>query len=238
MSYNDENDADQYWDAQQEAAAEAAYDKMGEKWARENAYDLFREEHHEEAISEFTSERLQSYYLKHPDLAGPARNSLLYAQSLMPTFPQAALVFAVTAIELAVKNVLLKPIVFGLVHAENLASFVTELTTKHAGMGRFQKMFTEINNILVDVSGIDLKDYKRDGSAKTLWQEIIETQTVRNGVVHEGKNAPDGTADLAISVATTLLDQLFPQVVQKLGLHLHDSLTVCGSVHRETGAGR
>jgi len=59
MSYDDEDDADQYWDAQQEAAAEAAYDEMGEKWARENAYDLFREEHHEEAISEFTSERLQ-----------------------------------------------------------------------------------------------------------------------------------------------------------------------------------
>src|SRR5712692_9953122 len=138
MSYEDDDD-DNRWEAEQEAAEEAHYEEVGAQWAQDHADELFKQ-HYDEAVSEFTSERLKSYYLKHPDLAGPPRESLVYAQSLMPSFPQAALVFVVTAAELVWKRVLLEPIVFGLVHTEGLASFVTELTTKHTGMDRFKKL--------------------------------------------------------------------------------------------------
>ncbi len=242
MSYEDDDD-DNRWEAEQEAAEEAHYeevgaqwakdhaDEVGAQWAQDHADELFKQ-HYDEAVSEFTSERLKSYYLKHPDLAGPPRESLVYAQSLMPSFPQAALVFVVTAAELVWKRVLLEPIVFGLVHTEGLASFVTELTTKHTGMDRFKKLLTAI---LTEFGGVDLMEYKRPDSSKTLWQEIGEIQKARNDLVHEGKNAPDGKPDLAISVAETLLNVIFPQVITKLGLHLHEKMTVCGSFHRENG---
>src|SRR5437016_3112091 len=97
-----------------------------------------------EAVREFTAERLKSYYISHPDLAQLANDSLQYGQSLVVSHPRAALLFAVTAIELAIKVVLLKPIVFGLVHMEGLAGYITELTTQHTGMERFQTLLTEI----------------------------------------------------------------------------------------------
>jgi hypothetical protein len=232
MSYEDD---DRYWEAQQEGSEEEAYDRLykeiGPQWVRDHADELFQE-HYEEAVSEFTSERLKSFYLKHPDLARPAWDSLLSAQSLMPSFPQAAIVFAVTAAELVWKKVLLEPIVFGLVHSEGLANFVTELATEHKGMGRFKKLLTAI---LTEFGGVDLMEYKRLDSPKTLWEEIGEIQKARNRLVHEGKNAPDGTAGLAISVAETLLNFIFPEVITKLGLHLHNKVTVCGSLHREDG---
>jgi hypothetical protein len=232
MGYEDE---DAHWEAEQEAAGEAAaeqaakyfYDEIGPQWAREHDAELFQK-HYEDAVSEFQSERLKSYYLKHPDLARSARDSLVYAQSLMPSFPQAALVFAVTAAELVWKKVLLEPIVFGLVHTEGLANLVTELTTQHTGMDRFKKLLAAI---LAEFGGVDIMEHKRDGSPKTLWVEINEIQKARNLLVHEGKNAPDATPALAISVAETLLNIIFPQVITKLGLHFHGNVTVCGSFH-------
>ena len=150
------------------------------------------------------------------------------AQSLMPSHPTAALVFGVIATELAVKVVLLKPIVFGLVHNEGLASFITDLVTQHTGMERFQTLLTEI---LSQFGGVDLKVFRRPKSAKTLWQEIGEIQTARNAVVHRGEAVDDANTALAMAVAATLLKDIFPQVLAKLNLHLHDGMMVCARRH-------
>lgn len=217
----------EYWEYEQEAQEEEyreqLLEELGPEWAEEHGLLEY-----EDAIKEFTAERLQSYYVAHPNLGEPAYDSLVYAQSLMPSHPKAALVFAVTATELAVKTVLLKPIVFGLVHTEELASFITDLTTQHTGMDRFQLILTEI---LARFGGVDLKVFKRTDSAKTLWQEIWDVQKVRNAVIHRGENVDDTNADLAIAVAGALLGDIFPKVLATLHLHLHEPITVCADRH-------
>jgi len=212
------------YEDEMEAAREDYEAEVGQNYLKEFGHELLYREHYEEAIKEFTAERLQSYYVAHPQLAWPARESLLYAESLMPAYPKAALVFAATASELAVKTVLLKPIVFGLVHTEGLASFITDLSTQHTGMERFQTLLAEI---LTKFGGVDLKTYQRPGSGTSLWQEMVEIQKARNAVVHRGEATADSNAELAIAVAKTLLNQIFPQVLAKLELHLHEPMTVC-----------
>lgn len=213
-------------DAGEDAYREQLLEELGPEWAEDNGFVP-----PEDAIREFTAERLQSYYVAHPNLAGPAHDSLVYAQSLLPLFPKAALVFGVTATELAIKTVLLKPIVFGLVHTEALASFITDLTTQHTGMDRFQTILTEI---LARFGGVDLKVFKRADSANTLWQEIGEVQKARNAVVHRGESVEDVQADLSIAVAATLLKEVFPHILTKLQLHLHDPMIVCAQTHQPT----
>jgi len=224
MSYDPEEE-------RMEAAREEYEEEIGKNYLREFGHEFLYQEHYEEAVKEFTVERLQSYYVAHPQLAGPAHESLLYAQSLMPAYPKAALVFAAAATELAVKTVLLKPIVFGLVHTEGLASFITDLTTQHTGMERFQTLLAEI---LAQFGGVDLKTYKRPDSAKALWQEIGEVLRLRNVVVHRGEPVDDANAELGIAVAATLLNSIFPQVLAKLDLHLHEPMTVCARTHPRT----
>ena len=215
------------WDYDQESAEEEyrdqLYEELGPVWAEMNGFVP-----PEDAIRDFTAERLQSYYVAHPNLAVPSYDSLAYAQSLLRSHPKAALVFAVTATELAIKTVLLKPIVFGLVHTEALAAFITDLTTQHTGMDRFQTILTEI---LARFGGVDLKVFKRADSTKTLWYEIGEVQTARNAVAHRGESVDDAKAELAIAVAETLLKNIFPQVLAKLELHLHEPMTVCADRH-------
>jgi hypothetical protein len=54
-----------------------------------------------EAIDQFTTERLQSYYLKHPDLLNPAHQALADARGFLTHHPTAACHFAGTAIDVA-----------------------------------------------------------------------------------------------------------------------------------------
>jgi hypothetical protein len=222
---------DDYWDYANEAAEEAyreeLYKELGPEWARDHAEELLQE-HYDDAVSLFTSERLQSYYLKHPSLAIPAHEALLYARALTPAFHRAALIFGVTSMELTVKNVLLKPIIAGLVHNEDLASFIADLTTKQQGMDRFQSLLI---GILSQFGGVELRTFKRPASTETLWQEMGEIQTARNDVIHRGETATVDIATLSILVAETLLNEIFPKILAKIGLHLHSPLTVCGDAH-------
>ncbi len=226
-------DSEDFWEeearseAEMDARGEAYAEEIGRQWAHDNAHELAKEafeENYQQAIEEFTSERLQSYYLKESELAVPALNSLSYAKELLKPFHKAALLFAVTSTELTVKNVLLKPIISGLVHTEDLAAFIADLTTTHTGIGRFQKLLT---GILATYGGVELKTFKRIGSTKTLWEEITVVQDARNAVVHRGEDSELTAAILSTSVAETLLNEIFPRILKNLGLHLHKPITIC-----------
>src|SRR4051794_27118334 len=83
--------------------------------------DQYEAELADKAIAEFTADRLRSYYVDHPELAAPAFAALEKARAFLPSDPEAALIFADSAIEIALKSVLLKPVVYGLVHTEAVA---------------------------------------------------------------------------------------------------------------------
>lgn len=98
-------------------------------------------------------------------------------------------------------------------------------------MERFQKLLAEI---LAQFGGVDFKTFKRSGSARALWEEIAEVQKDRNAIIHRGEAVDDAKAGLAIAVAATLLNDMFPLVLAKLDLHLHEPLTVCDRSHPRT----
>jgi hypothetical protein len=146
----------------------------------------------------------------------------------MPSYPKAALVFAAAAVELAIKGALLQPIVSGLVHTEALAPFFMDLLTQQTGAARFNKLLFEILN---KFGGVSLRDFKRVGSVKTLWEERTEVQDARNALLHRGENVNDALAVLGIAVASTLLQDIFPSVLAKMDLHVHDPGIVCSIKH-------
>ena len=74
-------------------------------------------------------------------------------------------------------------------------------------------------------------DLPRPNSRKTLWQEIAEVQKARNAVIHKGEKPTKSAAPLAVAVAATLLTKIFPQILEKLSLHLHEPITVCSEQH-------
>jgi hypothetical protein len=186
--------------------------------------DELYKEHAEEAIAEFTAERLQSYYIKHPFLCELAVKVLSEARLLNEQHPSAALVFAVISIETVIKTVLLKPVVYGLIHDASAAHLVTEFTVGRGGVGKFKGLLIEI---LAAHGGVDLRIFKREKSKATLWDEICSVQKARQRIVHQAEMATVEEAHLAIAVATYLVENVFPQVIKHLGLHLHDGVRIC-----------
>jgi hypothetical protein len=171
-----------------------------------------------DAVEEFNSERLKSYFKANPKVALPAFAALHEAQSFLAANPKVALVFSTTAMEIALKAVMLRPIVFGLVHTEGLAGFITEVATDGTGMDRFKKLLT---GILATYAEVNLDSYKRTNSKVTLWQEFTDVQKARNMVIHRGEKVPDSMAHIGVAVAATLLTRIFPALLKKLGLTLN-----------------
>lgn len=69
--------------------------------------------------------------------------------------------------------------------------------------------------ILREHGGVDLDTYKRPDSNKPIWQEIREVQGQRNSILHRAEAASDEQAALALGVAQTIIEELFPAVVKK-----------------------
>jgi hypothetical protein len=182
----------------------------------------------EKAIAEFTADRLKSYYVDHPELAAPAYLALEKAKGFLPSEPEAALVFAYSAIEMALKAVLLKPVVYGLVHTEAVATVVMSLIG-NGGVGVFRDL---LFGILELFGGVNLKTLKRDGAGQLLWEEIERVRKARNHVMHAGGPANPKDACLGLDVASEILGNTFPTVMKKLGLHLHGSV-ICQKYHGE-----
>lgn len=185
---------------------------------QEEAYARLYNEHYEEAIKEFTTDRLQSYYLKHPDMAKTAIGMMEEASALSQKHPNAALLFATSAVEITIKRLLVKPIVNGLVHNEAVADVIMAITPVQTGSDGFKNL---LFGVLKKVADVDLSTYKRAGSNRTLWDEWKQLQKERNDLIHDGVQPSGDTLRVFELVAVEFLRVVFPKVLATLGLSVN-----------------
>lgn len=207
------------WYDEESEGYERLFQQIGPEWANEHAQQLF-----EENARLFTAQRLKSYYVQHPEVARPAVSTVEYAKTLMPGFPAAAFVFAATSVELTWKTAILKPLVSGVVHVETLAEeIVDRAVPKTGGLAQLEKF---LSAILKEISTIDLTTYKRSNTKELLRLEINKIAQARNVVLHTGHGVDSATAKHAIEVAESMLLELFPKLIDSLGLKLDGTCTV------------
>jgi hypothetical protein len=190
--------------------------------ARDEFFDQLEKElypqHKEQAIEEFTTERLQSFYFKNPEVAGNAVHSYEEAKELLDHgHPSASFVFAVSAIEQYLKAALLKPVVYGLVHHDPLADLIVEFTVGQTGFERYNKLLAKLFENLV---GINLGTVQRQGSARKLLDEVSELQKVRNKIIHAGLQVQDSEAKHALAITEAVVAQIVLEMLRALGLQI------------------
>jgi hypothetical protein len=194
-----------------EAEQEQAYSEFVNSLAAE-LYD----EHKEQAIAEFVSERLASYYKKDVHMAEEAIIFLKKAQSLQESEPTASLIFSSTATEVLLKSVLIKPIVYGLVHTESLAELISSGLVKQTGIDRFKELvFGILEHHIEFDSGV--RSYCREGASVPLWQERESIQGLRNKVLHQAKTCSKSDAEQSISVTIAFVN-LTSLLLSSIGL--------------------
>lgn len=190
---------------------------------RDEAYEAMSRElypdHRDQAIEEFTSERLRSYYLKNPNVAVNAVHTFKEAQSLLEHgHSSACVVFAVTSIEQFLKAALLRPVVFGLIHIESLASLVVDVAMdQNGGLDRYKKLLA---GLFKDLASIDVGAVRREGAQKPLFEEVKALQELRNSVVHRGTKAEEENARHALEVTKAVFSLVFIHLLAALGLQV------------------
>jgi hypothetical protein len=186
----------------------------GARYLKDFGHELYPE-HYEQAIEQFTTERLQSYYLKRPDMAKTAIWMMQQATELSGSHPTAALLFASSAVEITIKHLLVKPIVNGLVHNEAVADVVMALTPPQTGSDAFKNL---LFGVLKKVAYVDLATHKRVGSNLALWDEWKQLQKARNDLIHDGVTPSKETLGSFEPVVLEFLNVVFPTVLANLGL--------------------
>ncbi|MDZ7642019.1 MAG: hypothetical protein U5J62_08370 [Desulfurivibrio sp.] len=201
------------------------YDDDGYKW--EEALDQISKDlypgHKEQAIEEFTTERLQSFYLKHPNILTSGIQMYIEAQELQENHPSASYVFATSAIELFLKGSLLKPVIYGLVHNESLAEIIVDTALGSTGFERYKKLLA---GLFSEIAGIDINKKKNHGSNKPLLQEASEIQSIRNKIIHQGLALNNSDATFAIGVAYGVLHGIINPMLLSIGLWMDKDGTV------------
>lgn len=179
--------------------------------------------HKEQAIEEFTTERLQSFYLKNPTILAPGIEMYVEARKLQENHPSASYVFATSAIELFLKGALLKPVIYGLVHNESLAEIIVDTTLGSTGFKRYKKLLT---GLFTEIAGIDINTVTNFGSNKFILEDASEVQEKRNKIIHQGIIVDNSDATFAIGVAYGVLHGIINPMLLSIGLWMDKNGTV------------
>ena len=192
---------------EQDAAMDEFYDQISK--------ELYPE-HKEQAIEEFTQEKLKSYYLQNPGVMRPAVEAIEEGNwQLGQKRYSPALVFYVTAIELLLKATLLRPVLYGLIHNEGLAEIMIKHILGQTGVERYENLLAQLFDNLAD---IDVKNISREGTKTKLFVECRELQRVRNNVIHQGQSCAEKDAEKGKLVSVAVFEQIVRPMLYSLGL--------------------
>ena len=196
----------------EEAQQEDAYNEFVASLAEE-LYD----EHRDQAIEEFITERLQSYYERNSSVAVNALKFQETSKNLLDKDPTASLLYSSISTEVILKAVILKPIVSGLVHSESISELVATVLTKQTGVDRFKDLIFKILEEYVQIDEGAAK-YSRPESEVSLWKERELVQKVRNAVAHRAEFCSVADAQRSLSVANEFYS-LTERLIVALGFH-------------------
>lgn len=188
-----------------EVIVEEFYDRIGEELSSE---------YREKDVIKFIEERMQSFYLENPNVISPAIECSNHANKLLRISPSCALVMYTTAIELYLKSVLLKPVLFGMIHNKNIADLIVESSVGQTGFSRYNNLLKEL---CIHAAGIDLDSIKGMQN-KPILKEAEQAQKIRNKVVHQGYKATIEQMGMAKNIAYLMLTDVVEPVLNNLDL--------------------
>ena len=193
-------------------------------YEQEAAKDAFIDEISIQAIDDFTYERLQSYYMKHPDVIRPAIDAYRTGKALNELNQHSAsFVFFMSAIEIFLKSTVIKPIVYGLVHHDGLAEIVADEAINQTGFNRYEKLLSMLVSEFVKT---DIKLICRQNSSAKLMKECQDLQSKRNKIIHQGENCAALDTEIAHSVAEAVCSLIVIPMLDALNLTVKDNM-VC-----------
>ncbi len=193
-----------------------------DEYAMEDFYDQISQElypeHKDQAIEEFTEEKLKSYYLKNSNVMRPAVDAIQEGNwQLDQKHYSSSLIFYVTATELLLKATLLRPVLYGLIHNDALAEIMVKHILGQTGIVRYEKLLSQLFENIV---GVKLSEIKRDNTQEKLFTECRQLQDIRNLIIHQGSTCTETEAKKGKIVSAAIFEKIVQPMLHSIGLNV------------------
>lgn len=171
----------------------------------------------DKGIREQAERRARLYLSENGDAVwARVERGLADAAGLLPAHPGASLVLCMSAAELTVRFLLLRPLLAGLIFDDVLAERLSaEASTGPAGRDR-QTLPHVCRAWEIEISGLAVS------GAGELWPTYGRLWAARDNFVHRGSAVSAGDASVAIACARTLIDKVLVPVARRLAMRWPD----------------
>ena len=177
--------------------------------------------------SEFIYKRIEKFYESNREIVKAPLKNLADSKALFEKqYYTSAFIHAVISIEVGIKLVVLKPILYSLAIDDNAGDFLYRQTFKQKSLESIDDFYYKI---LERITELNFKNKIRDNSRLTIWKEWIELQKLRNDVLHQGISIEKQDAEKAINMASYICDEIIPCVLDKFLNHIENGVIKDGS---------
>ncbi len=177
----------------------------------------------EEALVQFAEERYRAYFTNNAKMHLPVLDILSEAENLFENQHfSASLVFSFIAVENILRELILRPLIWGTFIDEEVAGIMTNSLLNN----RLDQMSKFIFHFLDGSIGVDLRTTRRPKESTPLWQEIEEFKSLRNRIVHSGVKCDNESAMRALGVAKFLYEKTFLTILRTADFEIDSSNTI------------
>lgn len=177
--------------------------------------------------NEFTYKKIEKFYENNREIAKTSLQHLSDARCLFEKkYHTAAFIHAVISIEVGIKSVVLRPILYSLTIDENAGHLLYEQTFKRKSLHEINKFYYDV---LKKVTDLNFNSIKRDGYTSTILQEWQELQKLRNEVLHQGLSVQKEASENAINMASYVFCEIIPIVLDRFYSHIENGTIQDGS---------
>jgi hypothetical protein len=175
-----------------------------------------------DSLATDTLTRLQKFYLNDFEILAPSSKLIRYAENLSnQNFGAATVAFCASAVEVMIKNVLLRPTVLCSVGMEtgDLPELIADTALSQTGHVRYHKILKSIFNLVV---GSDISRLSRAPRLPPLLQEVKDLQNKRNTLLHRGEFIDDMYYKTALEITCAVHRLIAINYLQALNLTIYD----------------
>jgi len=174
----------------------------------------------EEALVQFAEERYTAYFRNNAEMHLPVLDILSEAENLFENQHfSASLLFSFITVENILRDLILRPLVWGTFIDEEVASIMTNSLLNN----RLDHMSKFIFHFLDRSIGVDLRTTKRPNESTPVWQEIEEFKSLRNRIAHSGVKCDDKSAMRALKIAKFLYEKTFLTILRAADFEIDSS---------------
>lgn len=190
-------------------------------WAYDALQDEMFEEIANQAIKEDQEEQFRSFFFSHQNLVLPAIKAHNTAIELLENdFYTPAYIQFMIAIELYIKEGLLKPLICGLVKNDEVSELLADVFIRQNGILQNKKSLLLIGS---SVNCFDINSIQGSAQGKLLIDELPTAQKTRNKIIHRGETVIKEDLNIPEHAATAIKESILEPLFNDYGLTIHDS---------------